>query len=249
MCKVIGIYGKRGSGRKTAAWLIAKTLEEQRRGTKFEKYKALFECWVKLVIIDPAEATSTDHVILESFGEYIVSSVKQFCPVLTPYDIMGADKDAYLINPETFDITCCPDEDSSIVTADGFKELKEQLHPIFPSNCWMTLGEFVMYYAKMVIKENFGSRVWCNMMDATASLMDTEDIRIYWDVKTQDEIRYIDKKNGMLIELINEVRGRNGGYREISHLDPDIELDTTQGLEKCALSFWDIAMEIKNTNK
>lgn len=249
MCNIVGIYGKRGTGRKTAAWLIAKTIEEQRRGTTFEKYKALFECWVKLVIIDPAEATSTDHVILESFGEYIVSSVKQFCPALTPYDVMGTDREAYYINPETFDITCCPDDGASIVTAKRFVELKNDLDPIFPSNCWMTLEEFVMYYARDVIKKNFGSKIWINMIDATASLMGSDDSRIYWDIKTQDEIRYIDKKDGLLVELINEKRGRNGGYREVSSVDPDIIIDTSEGLLECAGQFWNVTNEIRNTNK
>ena len=244
MGKIIGICGARGTGRRTAAWLLAKTLEEQRSGTSYEKFQALYECWVKLVIIDPSEACSTDHVILDSFGEHILDQIKQFVPSLIEYDLHDeAVTDNNWINPSTFDVVNMrPDV---IMNPQEYLD-KINNHICLPFEIFMTISDFILYFARDVMKTYFGDSVWLNVARYTASAAGSSDSRIYWDCKTQAELNYIDKSNGTIIELRNADRAMNGGYRDISALDPDFILDTVMGLERCAESFWNIATQIRN---
>lgn len=242
MCKIIGITGKRGSGRKTAAWLLAKTLEELRKGTTYEKYKALYECWVKLVIIDESEATSTDHVVLDSFGEHILDQIKQFCPSLIEFDLHDESfTNTNYINPTTLDVmSVYPD---NVVDAEYYAECVQ--HRGIPEDTWMTITDFILYFAHYVMKRSFGDSVWLNIARYTAQAMGTTDSRIYWDCKTQAELSYIDKEHGTIIEVRNADREEAGGYRDIKSLDPDFILDTTIGLHTCAETFWHIAKDIR----
>lgn len=245
MCK-IGIIGNRGTGRKTAAWLLAQTIEERRKGTPWEKYKVLFESWVKLVIIDPAEATSTDHVVLDSFGEHILDQIKQFCPALIEYDLHDeATLKGYYINPATFDVIDGVSIDftvdgTDIYTAKDYADYVSQDDEIPSGNIYMDLSEFILYFAHYTMKRAFGPNVWLNIATATADAMGSTDTRIYWDVKTQAELDYISRHNGIIIELRNSDREHDTDkmYRDIKYLDPDMIFDTTLGLHGCAEMFW-----------
>lgn len=245
MCRTIGICGARGTGRKTAAWLLAKTLEEQRSETPYEKFKALYECWVKLVIIDPSEACSTDHVILDSFGEHILDQIKQFVPSLIEYDLHDeAVTDNSWINPSTFDVVNMR-PDVIMNPQEYLNEINDHIYP--PDETFMTISDFILYFARDVMKKYFGDSVWLNVARYTASAAGSSDSRIYWDCKTQAELDHIDKSHGTIIELRNADRAINGGYRDIEALDPDFILDTVLGLENCAEHFWNIAAEIRKT--
>ena len=243
MCRTIGICGARGTGRRTAAWLLAKTLEEQRSGTSYEKFKALYECWVKLVIIDPSEACSTDHVMLDSFGEHILDQIKQFVPSLIEYDLHDEQvTDRNWINPSTFDVVS--------VRPDIIMDPQEYLdkinnHICLPFEVFMTISDFILYFARDVMKRYFGDSVWLNVARYTAAAMGSNDSRIYWDCKTQAELNYVHNSKGTIIELRNADRAENGGYRDIRFLDPNFILDTTIGLHACAENFWNIAKEIR----
>ena len=241
--KLIGITGRRGSGRKTAAWLLAKTIEEFRKGTPYEKYKAKFECWVKLVIFDPSEASSTDHVVLDSFGEHILDQIKTFCPALVNFDLH--DKQfchEVVINLSTWETQalgtpeCVVTEEDLITAGTNFELVREEGY--VRDDRWMRLEEFIMYIAHYIMKAFMGQNVWLNMAARTAEATGSDDVRIYWDCKTQSELSYIDKNNGLIIELCNADREQDGSYRDIKFLDPDVVIDTTPGLHTCAEKFW-----------
>ena len=250
MCKIIGITARRGAGRKTAAWLLAQTMEEQRKGTPYEKYAVLFESWVKLVIIDPNEATSTDHVVLDSFGEHILDQVKQFCPALIDYNLHDERTlQTIYINPATFEVIedgVLPSDECFVCTAREYVDYVEG-NDEMPTTIYLSLGEFVMYFARYVMKKWFGPNVWLNIAATTANAMGSPDSRIYWDVKTQAELDYIGKNGGTIIELRNADREHDvdESYRDIKYLDPDIILDTTLGLSGCAKLFWNTVNQLK----
>ena len=241
MCKIIGICGARGTGRKTAAWLLARTMEEQRSGTSYEKFKALYECWVKLVILDPSEACSTDHVILDSFGEHILDQIKQFVPSLVEYDLHDeAVTDNNWINPRTFDVVS--DKPKRIATAGEYAQCVAENGS---ANAFLAISEFILYFARDVMKRYFGDSVWLNVARYTASATGSSDSRIYWDCKTQAELNYIERSSGTTIELRNADRAVDGGYRDIKNLSCNYILDTTLGLGGCAEQFWELAMQIR----
>lgn len=238
MCRV-GIYGRRKSGRKTAAWLLAKTIEEQLNGTPKEKFEIKYESWVKLVILDESEARSTNSCILESFGGIILDQVMLFCPYLQNYDLHDHKQlSEYVICPTTFEIFPKDEINPEIIeTAEDYAAYHDQ----WVADRYMTLEEFIMLYARDTIKKMFGPNAFLNV--AIASKIPSNDTRIYWDVKTQAEANYC-ADGGVLIELISKGREIDGGYKDIKYLDPDLVIDTTNGLGQCADQFWNAAKYI-----
>ena len=200
MCKIIGIANSSKYNRKALAWLLAKTIEEHKRGTDINKFKLLWTEWLNE---DSAEHGSTEHVILDSFGEHILSQVKLFCPVLIPYDLEDTNTlESVWINPYTFELSTGPQPEISA----------QDLYKTKTTDCWMTVGQFIMYFAHYVMKGAFGERVWLNIATSTAIAMDTDDVRIYWDCKTQAEIDYIVASGGKIIKVLpgeNDIFGNN----------------------------------------
>jgi hypothetical protein len=247
MCNLVGIYGRRGSGRRTAAWLIANTIEEIRKGITFEKYKVLYECWAKLVMIDEHEICSTAHVVLDSFGDRILDQVKQMCPALNAYNL-HADADLnHYIDPVTFDIQKFDKESevkrisptAIIFTAEQYwKAHQFKGVSLDESPGYMKISEFVMYYAHYVMKSAFGENVWTNIASAENAYVASPDTRIYWDCKTDAELRYVYENGGSIINVTNPERESDGGFRDIKIKDPDYVINTKYGLENCAEQFW-----------
>ena len=83
----IGIIGKRRSGRKTAAWLLAEILEGIHNGYSKEKIEAYFKRNVEDVIKYPDSAQSTYNYILESFGGYILDTIRGLFGTLREYPL------------------------------------------------------------------------------------------------------------------------------------------------------------------
>lgn len=241
MCRIIGITGARGSGRKTAAWLLAKTMEEQRKGTTESQYHELFRQWVDMIIADENVAHSTNHVVLDSFGEHILDQLKQFCPVLIPYDLHNelVIKSAFIC-PVTFRISDNPKHKTTAATY--YNMIQDDMSDL--CDVYMTLEEFIIYFAHYVIKSAFGEDVWLHVATSTADAMGSDDSRIYWDCKTQAELDYI-SSSGHLILIKNSDREREGGYRDIRDLRPHFTIDTTEGLHNSSSIFWNIITEIR----
>lgn len=241
MCKIIGIYGEPGTGRKTAAWLLAKTIEEIKRKTPYSKYKILYKCWCQLVIRDENEAYSTSHCILDSFGGHILDQLKIFCPVLGGLDLED-DSVIYnkYINMQTWEVT---DASTNSMKLDELLEYSNK-HMTPPARD-ILVADFIMYFAKHVMKQMFGQDVWLRVAKFSNEYMNSDDYRIYYDVKTQDEQKYVD----YLIHLQNADRAKEGGYREIVEVDSDFTINTIFGLENCAEEFHNIALMILNKSK
>lgn len=241
MCKIVGIYGEKGSGRKTAAWLIAKTLEEQIKGTSQESYKELFRTWVEEVCTNEGIIESTHHVIIDSFGDSILDTLKIFNPNLQEYDLHDED-----IKDHTW---------VQLTTGKVWREISPQYHVLTPEqaieldikdNHIMNMRDYIIYWADWVIKGRFGENVWVNMIASTNELLCSRDHRIYWDVRTQGEIDYIRQTGGILVHLVNRKRHKLSGYRKIRSLGPNpVILNTQEGLSMCGELFWELSKKIR----
>jgi len=243
MCKLIGVYAAPGTGRKTAAWLLAKTIEEIKHRTPFDKYEILYKCWCELVIRDAKEAYSTTHCTLDSFGGHILDQLRLFCPVLDGLNLKDEHQiNNYYINLSTWAVTNDKFDNNVVPLTNALRYIHD--HDEFPPEWALTVADFIMYFAKHVMKRYFGEDVWLKVAKFSNQIMASEDYRIYYDVKTQAELNYLD----VVIYLINTQREKEGGYREIWALDPDFTIDTTAGLETCARDFYDIALTILNKN-
>lgn len=114
----------------------------------------------------------------------------------------------------------------------------------------MTLGEFIIYFADVVMKNHFGKEIWLNIAKASSHLIDDNNFKIFYDVKTSAEKNFIREK-GVMIQLINEERQMGQGYRDIDSNDEssDLILDTSGDLRECSQKFLDIAQYIVQHNK
>ena len=233
MCYV-GIVGKRHSGRETAAWLIAHAIEYNIRGMNFSEWDEMYKKLVDYVIEDPEVIESTAHCTIDTFGGYILDFVKLFCPPIADLDL--GDKHViinYIICPDTFDVrdNTQHEYDDLLVSHDKY---------VPGTNAYLYLEDFIIYFANDVMKKSFGKNVWLNV--ARHSIVNNSDneYKIFWDVKTNEEKKFI-KKKGTLIKLENIKRETEGGYRDIEMNDQDIVLNTAGELRDMGRKFWAIA--------
>lgn len=241
MC-YIGIEGKRHSGRPTAAWLIAIAIESNIRKDTPEQFDKIFRTAVQDVINNPNEIGSTVHVTLDKFGDYILSVVKVFCPRLYDYDL--EDKkviNGTYINPVTFEITTEPG--GRIYHAREYEERP------FKHEGYMSLEQFIIYFADVVIKNAFGRDIWTRVAEASSEVIDDNNYKIFYDVKTSAERKFI-KRNGLIIKLVNEQRQDGQGYRDFTDEKDqggtEIILNTTGDLMEMSDKFWSIGNLIIN---
>lgn len=161
---------------------------------------------------------STNYVSVDSFCESIFDLAKIFNPNL--YDINLHDKaetmSAY-VNLKTFEVTEIqhPNLEPEYV----FNYVK-QFGSLPQGDCWMLVKDYVMYFAHYIVKSFFGQQAWLNVVRATE--MDTDDYKIFWDVKTQCEYDFI-KENGIIIHL-----GYGDTYRDIKNFKPDYSATTKE---------------------
>lgn len=193
MCKTVGIVCNHRQTGKICGWLLAETIEAVKKGTSFEKFKVQYDYWRSVVKVDPSEATSTDHVVLDSFGEHILDHVRQFCPVLIEHDL----HDRYvleklIINPRTFEMMSKEVQPAhNVVSPLAYKKYCESREEHELGQYWMTVGDFILYFAHYTMKQAFGLNVWVNVASATTAAVNSDDVRIWWDVKTPAEYDYI----------------------------------------------------------
>lgn len=220
--KYIGITGKRGSGRMTFAWLLGKTLQMRSKVT-FEEYQKMFSAWTDAVKKSKSVIGCTHFFTLESFGGTILDNIRMTIPSLYNLNLDQESPDLQL----PFDMSTlrvCEQSDT-------------------------TVGEFIIKYADKVLKKNFGQNFWVNIAEQwdeqrEQNQFTTEKYTIYWDVKTDAEVEYISKKDGVLINISCPERRRNGGYNTIENKHCDIDLRLHEDFVGDCEQIWKIAQEL-----
>ena len=241
MC-YIGITGYKNTGRITAAWLLANAIEHKISDATPEEWDKEYRRLVKAVIDDPDVVESTRHCTIDSFGGYILGFIKIFVPTLGPFDIEDKQlQEQYAINPKTFEVLPVEEvEQEELVGAIIWDRLKEG---------WVTVKDFIIYFADTVMKGHFGDNIWLNVAKfTTETTMADGEYQIFWDVKTDAEYDFINS-NGVMVILNNKDRRQRGGYRKFSKLirsDLKWTLDTTGDLAEHSEKFYKIAERIIN---
>lgn len=219
--KKIGIVGKRRSGRKTAAWLLATILELLHERKSREHIASVFTNCVDNVINDPNEAQSTQNYILDSFGGYILDSIRGLFGTLRecPLENTNWCKNNY-INTQTYEIAEYDPDDSRLISVD----------------------DFIINFADNIMKRQFGRNFWLYSFEHNQ--IPTDCTRIFWDVKTNEERDYCE----FIIHLICPGREVDGGYRTIDDPDADFVIDTRGGLKDSFEQFYNVALRLLDIN-
>ena len=246
MGKLIGICGGSCTTRRQWAWLLAHAIEDRTKGFDMDTFKEHHTCRVSQLQGGDVELYSTNHVILDSFAEFILDQVKLFNPNLQPYDLTDAyikhNKYVLISTGEVMEATELNEVPHTICSLEQLCKVK-CLEAI--PGATLTVNNYILYFADHVIKRYFGKDVWLNATIALNKLMGGIDYRIYWDVKTQGEHDYIKNSGGFIICLPDEDPFIDR-YQKIDKLQPDFDLSLVENILEQPDVFYMTAGQILN---
>lgn len=270
MKKYIGIRGHRGSGKISIAYLIANTLEYLFDFNDIgEDFNSLYTSWCNLLMENEQEAVNnidTPHVYLESFGDL----PKMLTEMLTsiPHEYIYSDyyKDYTFISVRTMETKVFHDKEQldeflnsqhiwssdeliNYVDKRGFDESGYEY--------WMSLREFILYYAKTTSKY-LGKDIWVKLMKMN-ELRDDEmqqkynifgsgdKYKLFVDLKASSEITYVKDRDGFIIKINRPNNVKSKGFDNLQNDDRfDYELNIEGGLYDLKNKIIEIAKIIKN---
>lgn len=217
--QVIGIIktrdniGKDIAGRLLTGCLIYKDLEP----LGYPKEAFINEMIAYIYPQTVCTPRSKQGIILDSFGQTILDHIKILVPQLYKYDLNdhSVRKNTY-INPFTLDICTDP---KCMITA---PELYNRMRAGFAAHVcddYMTLNEFVFYFANYVMRNYFGDHFWTNIIKE--DIIDPDHrLTIFYDTRTPCEAEFIRSMGGMVVGLA-------GTDQCISSIDKPIVPDKT----------------------
>ena len=227
---ILGLYSKDGSScrhNRILAYRLALALEAY----IYHDHSYFLESWSHL-----SDPVSTRHFTLESFGESILDQVKLFNPHLQHIDFVS---DPHL--KKTVAVCLQDGRTLRIQEAPRVTSLDDPFDPQGKEKIWMSLGDYILYFADRVIKKNFGPQIWLHNHIATLEWINDPSHRIYWDVKTQEEVDFITQgASGILVEIIGEpVSSRV--YRTVKELDGQSCLTFPRISQMDPEAYWELA--------
>lgn len=256
--KYIGIRGHRGSGKKTIAYLLAKTIDyiiESNRG-EYEDFLRDYNSWCDEVIVNENIINSIDckHVIVESFGD----TPKILLQLLTgiPMADMNRDytKDHIIFNLKTFENKIVEDTSTyNLVSArDYFIEGSSSIDPeTIKEDVYMTLRELILYFGIYIMQNAFGLNVWIKSLVANSTYFsglfpdDKSGYKIYRDIKARTELSYIKDHNGLVIKISRPSYKKNGGMNLLrGDSRYDYEIINEGGLHNLHQQIYNVATKI-----
>lgn len=244
MCKTIGIYSDKGINRKLYAWLIAMAAEDIIRGNPYQSYESRRDC----ALCNLEYIGSTDHIILDSFGDNILDQIKLFNSNLQMLNLHDEQiKQTTYVQISTMKVFHEDELEKNNLSKITLDQIQD-MNPFHLEDNWvMNIHNYIFYFADFVMKKYFGCNVWLNSVIASNSFIGDNDYKIYWDVKTQDELNYIKSCGGKIISIIDNKKKIKGGYRKIKSLSPDMILDiSNDDMDEISKTIFEIAKLILN---
>ena len=223
--KIIGITGHRGSGKTTIAYLLGNILESIKCGDTKDETMVLFENWYNTIkqnnnaIYD----CSLNHVYFDEFGEIPKSFVAQLLSIdmsLLDNDVM---KDNMYVNMSNFGLYK-HEESFNVITAEDVLNNTSKKWKV----CYISLREFMKCLSIDIMQKFFGTDVWLKTRCMNDSKWQTTDIswKIFSDVKTQDEIKYLKDNNGIIITTSRlSKKKQQNGISNINKIESDYSIN------------------------
>ena len=247
MTKYVGIRGHRGSGKISIAYLIANTIEYLMDFKNVgEDFDNLYKSWCNELMKDEQNAVyniDTPHVYLESFGDL----PKMLTEMLTniPHEYIYSDyyKDHVFINIRTMEYIEMDDNEISNFDHDLWKsqdliEFVEEYGFGEFDSYWISLREFILYYAKTTSKY-LGNDIWVKLMRVSEerdnAMQERYNIfgkgdkyKLFVDLKAVSEVTYVKERNGFIIKIN---RPRNIKEKGFDNLENDTRYDYELNIE------------------
>lgn len=250
--KYIGITGHRGSGKTSVAYLLGNILNMLKKKKSKEDIYENYKCWCELIkhnnnIIYDCDL---DYIYFDEFGELPKSFTAQLLSV--DIDLLDSDfmKDNMYVNMKDFKLHTY-DKSYNIMT---HKELLTNAPNIKKwKDVYVSLRDFITYFSIDIMQTYFGNNVWLKTRKANDEKFggtNEKGWKIFSDVKTAEEIKYIKDNDGIIIRALRPTnRKNNNGISNIEDYDSDIIIITEGELINLFEQFFKMANKIYNNEK
>ena len=230
----IGITGHRGSGKTSIGYLLGHILDCLKGNYSKEDIENLYLAWCETIkknnnaIYD----CSLDHVYFDEFGEMPKSFVAQLLSIdmsVLDNDVM---KDKMYVNMKDFKLYAY-DKSFKVLTANELLEYTKANTPKKWKDIYVSLRDFAAYFSVTIMQNIFGTDVWVKTRiqnDLKYPEAD-EGYKIFSDVKSKEEIKYIKDHNGIIIRTSRPShRKSNAGISNTEDTTADFIINTEGNL-------------------
>jgi hypothetical protein len=238
----IGITGHRGSGKTSVGYLLGNTINAICKGSIKEDIEVMFKDWCNVIKSDENAIYDCPlyYVYFDEFGEMPKSFVAQLLSI--DMSVLDNDtlKDTMYVNMKDFKLYS-KDQSFKIITSvdilNGSKRWKD---------CYISLREFAKVFSIDIMQKFFGTDVWLKsrvVNDEKWQVSSTEGFKVFSDVKTKDEIKYIKDRDGIIIRTCRlSHKKQHDGISNTENADADFIIDT----EGCLYDLFDKIYNIAN---
>ena len=235
----IGIRGHRGAGKSSVSYLLGNTLEYMIQVGDPNLSSNLFEsnyihwCNELMQSENCINEASLEYIYFDSFSDSIKLFIRLILGCPSEYVYEDKYKDSIVINLKDLSYKPLSDfeKEPKLKTANevyGLMPFDSNEKPIKLANdCYMKLGEFIMYFGFEVMQRFFGKNIWVKIMQSNSSEYDgfceisgQTYYKIFSDIKASAEIAFIQKNNGIVVNVV-----RPGNKKGKSKLQEEISCD------------------------
>lgn len=237
MTNLIGIIKASHVNRPKIAAVLAMSMEEVLKHVDELTVKSKIQMALESKDAkDDEELYSTQHICIDSFGQAILDTIRIMVPTLYSQNLHDKQiKDNTFINIKTFELT--QDPPNVFKPHELFEFIRKQGIKSTIGGCWLSVGDFILYFANYVMRNFMGDSFWIN------STIDQNrpGATIFYDVRCQGEYDFIRNNNGKIIYLAEtDPCYLDGKFNWI----PDYTLVTTGKIELITESFYKTASQL-----
>ena len=240
----IGITGHRGSGKTSVGYLLGNMLNAIRKGSEKEDIEIMFKDWCNTIKANENAIYDCPlyYVYFDEFGEMPKSFVAQLLSIdMTVLD-NDTMKDTMYVNMKDFKLYS-KDSAFKIITAEDILAGNRRW-----KDCYISLREFAKVFSIDIMQKFFGTDVWLKsrvVNDEKWQVSSMDGWKVFSDVKTKDEIKYIRDNAGIIIRTIRPSHKKSdAGITNTENSDVDFIINTEGQLNDLFDKIYNIAEEI-----
>ena len=218
----IGVTGHRGSGKTAITYLLGNILESIRWNNSKEQTQILYNTWCEQIQANNNAIydCSLTYVYFDEFGDmpkYMVATLLGIDMSMLDNDTL---KDTMYVNFKDFKLYPYNESYNILTTTDILNNSSKKW-----KDYYMSLRDFAKCFSIDIMQKIFGTDVWLKTRIVNDEKWGdpTGEWKIFSDVKTKDEIKYIKDKNGILIETVRLTKKKKN--KGISNIDESCEND------------------------
>ncbi len=258
----IGISGHKGAGRSTFTFLLAKTLERMitdicRVKYTFEELEDKKDIYIYNYMANDIQIIydNNDFMTYASSSDVYITEfadVMRFCLSM----LLGVDfsylkdesiRDKLYINIKTLSIREHIQHEPLNINDIKDINFEKRYFKKNDDECWVRLRDFYIYFGENMFKRHLGKDIWCRLAnreeEGELRRMDAYLFRIYKDVKTIDEQKYIKDRGGVIINLTRKTNPGKG-YRDVDDDLNDININIDEGIENMCNIVFDTSLKL-----